>query len=145
MVLADGRCRVTWLPNFLGCIDFLAMGLYPRGRFACVWSSAKNRLKWIINKLHRLYYVRCLYSQATRKLTEFSRFYSLVLALKHSGRRKAICDPWFQLISKLIPRITFNLFTAESNMNLTDQLEPFVRDLHDFIQTLNISYKECFF
>ena len=37
------------------------------------------------------------------------------------------------------------MFTAESNMNLTDQLEPFVRDLHDFIQTLDISYKECFF
>ena len=30
-------------------------------------------------------------------------------------------------------------------MNLTDQLEAFVRDLHDFIQTLDISYKECFF
>ena len=31
-------------------------------------------------------------------------------------------------------------------MNLTDQLEQFVRDLHDFIQTLDrVSYKECLF
>lgn len=49
------------------------------------------------------------------------------------------------LTSKLIARITFNLFTAESNMNLTDQLELFVRGLQDLIQILDINYKECLF
>ena len=38
-----GRCTVTWLPNFLGWVDYqisLAMGLRPRARFARKWSSA---------------------------------------------------------------------------------------------------------
>ena len=37
------RCTATWLPNFLGWVDYhssLAMGLCPRARFARGWSSA---------------------------------------------------------------------------------------------------------
>ena len=47
VVRTDGRslarCTVTWLPNFLGWVDYhisLAMGLCPRVRFARGWSSA---------------------------------------------------------------------------------------------------------
>ena len=39
------RCTVTWLPNFLGWVDYhisLAMGLCPRTRFARGWSSTTN-------------------------------------------------------------------------------------------------------
>ena len=42
VVQTDGR-TVTWLPNFLGWVDYhisLAMGLRPRARFARGWSSA---------------------------------------------------------------------------------------------------------
>ena len=42
VVRTDGR-TVTWLPNFLGRVDYhisLAMGLRPRARFARGWSSA---------------------------------------------------------------------------------------------------------
>ena len=42
VVRTDGR-TVTWLPNFLGWVDYhisLAMGLHPRARFARAWSSA---------------------------------------------------------------------------------------------------------
>ena len=42
VVRTDGR-TVTWLPNFLGWVDYhisLAMGLRPRARFARRWSSA---------------------------------------------------------------------------------------------------------
>ena len=42
VVGTDGR-TVTWLPNFLGWVDYhisLAIGLRPRARFARGWSSA---------------------------------------------------------------------------------------------------------
>ena len=42
VVRTDGR-TVTWLPNFLGWVDYhisLAMGPRPRARFARGWSSA---------------------------------------------------------------------------------------------------------
>ena len=46
VVRTDGR-TVTWLPNFLGWVDYhisLAMGLRPRAREARAWSSAINFL-----------------------------------------------------------------------------------------------------
>ena len=46
MVRTNGR-TVTWLPNFLGWVDYqisLAMGLRPRARFARGWGSAMK--KW---------------------------------------------------------------------------------------------------
>ena len=42
VVRTDGR-TVTWLPNFLGWVDYhisLAMGLRPRARFAITYASA---------------------------------------------------------------------------------------------------------
>ena len=42
VVRTDGR-TVTWLPNFLGWVDYhisLTLGLRPRARFARGWSSA---------------------------------------------------------------------------------------------------------
>ena len=37
----DGRCTVTWLPNFLGWIDFLSYGA-PLARASGAWSSVKK-------------------------------------------------------------------------------------------------------
>ena len=40
VVRTDGRCTVTWLPNFLGWVDLLSYEDPPmRARFARTWSS----------------------------------------------------------------------------------------------------------
>ena len=68
VVRTDGR-TATWLPNFLGWVDYhislphflttfpyhisLAMGLRPRARFARGWSSAKKSRVWLKSKVQR--------------------------------------------------------------------------------------------
>ena len=50
VVRTDGRCTVTWLPNFLGWVDFLSYGA-SRARgvpllFCLIFSAAFSRLWW---------------------------------------------------------------------------------------------------
>ena len=50
VVRTDGRCTVTWLPNFLGWVEFLSYGASrARGApllFCLIFSAAFSRLWW---------------------------------------------------------------------------------------------------
>ena len=59
VVRADGRCTVTWLPNFLGWVDFLSYGASRARRAAIKGSSVKHsRTTRVLSYKKHSYYER---------------------------------------------------------------------------------------
>ena len=92
-----GRCTVTWLPNFLGWVDyFIFLPIVLRWRASRARAPLKSGF-WLILKFHRGPYLKFqIHFKQLSTTTSISSFSakSVALVKKKSGKNNRLDDIW---------------------------------------------------